>query len=76
MKKDNQPDQSRVIKEMFDIANISQPVPFRGVPGGITPDNIQIPQPHPQITTANNGFTADNLQPSIVTPETDPEIEE
>ena len=62
MSKDNQPDQSHVIGEMFDAANIAQPVPSQGLPGSVTPANIQPPAPRPQWPAANNGFTTDNLQ--------------
>lgn len=63
MNQDNSKDQSHVIGEMFDTANIAQPVPSHGIPGSLTPDNIQLPVPRPQWPPSQNGFTTDNLQP-------------
>lgn len=63
MNQSNQQDESHIIGEMFDVANISQPVPYKGIPGSITPTNIEIPEPRLQAPPANNGLTADNLQP-------------
>ena len=62
MSQDSQQDQSHVIGEMFDAANISQPAPSQGIPGGLTSDNVQQPVPRPEWPPANNGFTTDNLQ--------------
>ena len=58
----NQSDQSHVVGEMFDAANIAQPVPQQGIPGSITAENIQLP-------TENNGFTSDDIQQPAPAPE-------
>lgn len=76
MNKNNQPDQSHIIRRAFEAANISQPIPLQGIPGGITPSNIGTPEPRQQTTNANNGFTTSNLQPPVVAPEPTQEGEE
>ena len=63
MSQSSQQDESHIIGEMFDVANISQPEPFQGIPGSVTPANIEILEPRPQAPPANNGLTADNMQP-------------
>lgn len=59
MSPDNQSDQSYVIGEMFDAANVSQP----SIQRGFTVNNINQPSQMPQsLETENNGFTSDNMQ--------------
>lgn len=69
MSQDSQQDQSHVVGKMFDAANISQPAPSQGIPGGLTSDNAQQPVPRPKWPPANNGFTTDSLQQPAPTPE-------
>lgn len=54
--------QSNVVSEMFDVANVAQPAAPQRETRSFTADNIQVPEPKPQITTANNGFTVDDIQ--------------
>lgn len=61
----NQQNQSNAIGEMLDAANIAQPAASQNETRSFTMDNVQMPEPRPQITTANNGFTVDNIQQPI-----------
>lgn len=70
MNQSSQPDQSRVIGEMFDSANIAQPILSKDIPASLTPHNIHQPIPGSERPPAKNGFTTDNLQ--VPTPATDP----
>ena len=65
----DQQNQSNVVGEMFDVANIAQPAPSQGIPGSLTPANIQQPAPRPDWPPAKNGFTTDNLEMPAPAPE-------
>lgn len=69
MSQDNQSDQPHVTREMFDITNVSQPAPAQGIPGSVTPANIEIPAPRPQTPPAQSNFTVDNLEIPVTTTE-------
>jgi hypothetical protein len=63
MSQDSNQDQSHVIGEMFDVANISQPIPFQDISESVTPENVEVSATQSKLPSANNGFTTDNLQP-------------
>ena len=65
----DQQNQSNVVGEMFDAANIAQPAAPQRETRSFTIDNIQIPELSPQNPTANNGFTVDDIQQPIPRPE-------
>lgn len=68
MSQDNQSDQSHVIGEMFDAANVSQP----SIQRGFTVNNINQPSQIPQsLETEDNGFTSDNIQQPTPSPAPD-----